>query len=119
MDAAIVAARELVAPQVNAIIDEHEHGSDRAQKKSVADGIVKLLSDHKLMYQATKSPEKAGPHPQNRATQGVDVIDVHDLMLRIIKQGWSDIERRRARAIEVSPGAEGVAQLEFQANLSK
>ncbi|CAK0888289.1 unnamed protein product, partial [Prorocentrum cordatum] len=100
MDASIVAACKLVSPKVNATIDENEYGTGRAQKKVVANGLVKMLKEHKLMYEAAKTPEQAGPHPQNRAAQGVDVIDAHDLMLRIIKQGWSYIERRRAWAIE-------------------
>ena len=119
MEATLLSACRSVAPTINAIIDENELGTDRAQKKSVADNIMKMLVDNKLVYTNVMAPEKVGVHPCNRAGTGVDSIDVAELQIRIIKAGWSDIECRRAWAIEVSPGAEGVDQYEFQVKLEK
>ena len=71
-----------------------------------------------LLYTVTCAPDEVGVHPANRFGAGLDSSDVHSLLGWVSSQGWSFAETRGARAIEMSPGADGEAQLAFNKNLA-
>ena len=112
-------AARACAPTVLSMMREVEEG--RAQKKTVADAIIRLLHDLKLAYRERVANSRVGCHPSNRGGAGLEVSDAHGLLERIVTEdGWSWVEvAGRARAFEVAPGDEGEAQYTFNFKLVK
>ena len=77
-------AARACAPTVLSMMREVEEG--RAQKKTVADAIIRLLHDLKLAYRERVANSRVGCHPSNRGGAGLEVSDAHGLLERIVTE---------------------------------
>ncbi|CAK0908121.1 unnamed protein product [Prorocentrum cordatum] len=110
-------ALKLVAPAINKLASEHLNG-DISEIKSAADKICSLLLEHGLAYRQHCDVAHVGVHSDNRGGVGVEVCNVHKVLLRVVRQGWSKVEVAAARCFEMPPGARGAAQWKFNQDLA-
>eukprot|EP00959_Pyramimonas_sp_CCMP1952_P064274 1342331-Pyramimonas_sp.AAC.1 len=110
-------ALALVAPSINQLVREHLNG-DISEIKSAADKICSLLLEHGLAYRQHCDVAHVGVHCDNRGGVGVEVCNVHKVLLRIVRQGWSKVEVAAARCFEMPPGQRGARQWKFNQDLA-
>ena len=92
-----------IAPTINDGIKKFmNEGMDGVQ--SFQSGIMELIWGAQLCERKWISTDEVGAHPDNRDNHGLLPIDVHDLLVRIVKAGWSWEECRGATVVEVQIG---------------
>ena len=96
------------------VIDKNEN---KAQKRSVADKVIMMLLQNDLAKKEMLPNHKVSVHYDNRHGGGVDPLEVHTLLDRIAKDGYSTNELGARWSIQKSAGAEGRKQLTFFAKL--
>jgi hypothetical protein len=115
----IAAALDEVGPKVNALLADLEQSGEGKQTriKTVVDKILEMALESGLAYKEKVSNAAVGVDPSNRYGDGLHPLDVHELLLEIAHQGWSNAEVQRACAAELLPGAAGQAAKDFNARL--
>eukprot|EP00959_Pyramimonas_sp_CCMP1952_P368631 7721685-Pyramimonas_sp.AAC.1 len=75
-----------------------------------------LLENHGLAYREQNVDiDRFAPHPHNRDGQGLDALCCHELLSKILRDGFSHALTSDATAFEVSPIPSAfAAQFEFQ-----
>ena len=80
---------------------------DAKQIKTVGDAIVQKLLDNNLANLQVCDIDEVGVSNSNRDGVGVDIVDVHELIPKKLKSGWSLFEIAAARCFEMPPGEAG------------
>ena len=95
-----------VAPILNKSISDFINGDSPEGVQVFQENLLKLIASAGLSDHRWVSVERVGVHPSNRECTGLLSIDVHELLLRIVRQGWS-WKAVDALACEVPPTEEG------------
>ena len=107
-------ALDEVAPHVTQVLKTYD-GVDvsecASQIAAASDTLCADLLAKNLAYKDRVRCMRMAPHQNNRFGQGVDVLDVHDLLGCIVKTGWRWAEVVGAVAFEKAPGAKGAEQM--------
>ena len=82
----------VVAPRINDLIAQLENGELKQGVQVVQQYLLQVLLHSGLSDDRWIDVEKVGVHPDNREKAGLVPIDVHDLLLCIVKMGWSWVE---------------------------
>jgi hypothetical protein len=112
----IAAALDEVGPKVNAMLADLEQSGEGKQTriKTVVDKILEMALESGLAYKEKVSNAAVGVDPSNRYGDGLHPLDVHELLLEIALQGWSNAEVQRACAAELPPRSCGPSCQGFQ-----
>ena len=108
---------ERLAPSINSKCAELRSSVNPAdvQIKSVVDGMIAQLMECGLAYEEwVQSCDAFGPHNDNRWGAGLDALDVHTLLQKILRTGWSQPQTSGALAFEIAKGKRFDKQWEFQ-----
>ncbi|CAK0858078.1 unnamed protein product [Prorocentrum cordatum] len=102
MDFAVV---QVTGPIKKMIADYDPSADDpsKGQMKAKADQICEMLYHAELGYFERIKSQHSVVDCCNRWGMGVDPVDVHSLLSRIIHQGWSDNELETPRCFEIIP----------------
>ena len=110
-----------LAPKINETVSKFENleQGQASAIKTTADHIIGLLMARNLAYKLRIIIDQLGVHPQNRFGMGVEAFDVHELLMDILRQGFSWLEVVGARCFEVAPSGTTAhkQQVQFQKNL--
>ena len=96
-----------VAPIINAKIDEWGSAACTVGVQTFQDELLQIMAHASLSEERWVDTDKVGVHPDNRAKTGLLPIDVHDLLLFIVRQGWDWASCNRSLGCEVPPTNEG------------
>ena len=106
-----------VAATVNAWIDEYELQPMCTGPQALVDKILDYLVEADLAYKQVYPPDVVGVHPKNRYGEGLDPVEVHGLIDKILNAGFSRKALGRAIAAEVPPNELGVRHVQFNHEL--
>ena len=107
---------QIVQPIVQKLLAEFESNEMRDGVLTFQEKLMQLLEGAGLVDIKNVSVAKVGVHPCNRDGAGLVPVDVHDLLLHIVKNGWSHTAVD-AMAIEIPPSVEGQTWREFNEQL--
>jgi hypothetical protein len=89
--------------QINAWIEEF-NADDTIGLKGLAVRCVDALDRHGLILRDTRcNSMNIAPHPENREGDGVDPVDVHEVLDNIIAADWDTAETSHAMAFQMPP----------------
>ena len=84
---------EVVAPVINAMIAAFEMGEIKDGCQYWQEHVINKIRTAMLLVDMNwMNVDFAGVHPDNREGAGYVPIDVHDLLLRIVNDGWSYLQ---------------------------
>ena len=107
---------QLVQPIVQKLLEDFENNAMQDGVSTFQDKLMQLLEGAGLIDIKNVSVAKVGVHPCNRDGAGLVPVDVQDLLLHIVKNGWSH-NAVDAMAIEIPPSAEGQTWRKFNEKL--
>ena len=105
-----------VAPIFNKDIQYFLDGKESEGVHIFQSKLLELIATAQLSDTRWVAVFKVGVHPNNRENTGLVPIDVHDLLLHIVNQGWS-WKAVDALACEIPPTDEGKAWRDFNQKL--
>ena len=93
----------LCSGQINEWIEEF-NVDDTVGLKGLAVRCVDMLDRHSLIVRDTRCNSMSiAPHPENREGDGVDPVDVHEVLDNIIAADWDTAETSHAMAFQMPP----------------
>ena len=117
-DTTIEARVAAVAPIINEMCQAFVQGAIEDGNKQFQELLLaKIRAAELLRDDIWHQVDNVGVHPDNREGCGLVPIDVHDLLLRIVNDGWSYSEVD-ALAAEIPPNDEGQKWRAFNEQLA-
>eukprot|EP00959_Pyramimonas_sp_CCMP1952_P420157 8800630-Pyramimonas_sp.AAC.1 len=89
MASSVTKAMADVESKVLELLKTHDDDGGFNQLRSKADVLISLLLDNNLARKERIDNKYLRPHKHNRFKTGLDPLDVHALLHRVVAQGWS------------------------------
>ena len=116
-DSHLKATLDEVLPAIREVVVKYMGGTDTKQIKTAGDAVCDLLVKAKLADYMVLKDEFIWAHPKNRFETGVDYVHCHNLIEKIMKQGFLQSELKQPRCFERSPGFVGLSEFDFNKKL--
>ena len=107
-----------IKPIINALVEEHEADESRVGVEAFQEDLMARIKAAGLMETKWANVDEVGVHPDNREQSMLVPIDVHDLLKRMSRDGWS-YKKWEALSCEIPVGPIGEQWRKANEDLSK